>query len=275
MLDRARSVRALPDSLVTATTAEKRLWDKPQSLDRVTAGLLAFTAAAVVYGGLYWLVHQPLLPVTRVEFTHPLQQVTARQVEDVVRNELRGNFLTLDLRQAQSAFARLPWARTATLQRVWPNTLRVTLEEHEALAVWQSGGLVNRQGELFQGATDAQLPVFSGPEDASAQVLETFLAVNQRLAPVGLHARAVHLSPRHALRVDLSDGPRIEMAPTGALTQLERFIGVYPDHIAALLPRISHIDLRYRNGFALRSRDGKPLPATPGTRNQTSTTGRA
>jgi hypothetical protein len=25
------------------------------------------------------------------------------------------------------------------------------------------------------------------------------------------------------------------------------------------MPRVSHIDLRYRNGFTLRSRDGKPL----------------
>ena len=235
------------------------MWDRPDALDRTSLALLALSVALAVYGALHWLVHRPMFSIDRVEIAERPAHVTTRQVEDVVRRELRGNFFTLDLEASRRAFARLPWVREASLERRWPGTLEVRIVEQQAMAVWQDGGLVNREGDVFQGASDAELPLFGGPEGSSRLVAERFAAIRAELAGVGLVPRAIELSPRHAWSVELQGGPRIELGRSTDLAALQRFVDAYPQHIEPLLPRLAQIDLRYRNGFALRSRDGKPL----------------
>ena len=54
-------------------------------------------------------------------------------------------------------FEAVPWVREARVQREFPNRLRVTLEEHQAVAWWGqagSGYLVNRLGEVFEASPD-------------------------------------------------------------------------------------------------------------------------
>lgn len=240
-----------------------RLWDAPAQLDRLSLALLALSAASVLVGGLYWLAHLPAFAFQRVVITEAPAHVTRRQIEDIVRRELRGNFFTMDLEASRRAFTRLPWVRDVSLVRRWPATLEVRIAEHEAIALWQEGGLVDRHGDVFQGATDAELPLFSGPEGSSRQVAERYAEIDKVLAVAGMKPRALLLSPRHAWTVELTDGTRIELGRSTDLAPLQRFLAAYPQQLGPLVSRIGHIDLRYRNGFALRSRDGKPL-ALPG-----------
>lgn len=242
-----------------ASTPAAGLWHRPEDLDRISLTLLALSVALTVYAALHWLVHRPMFAIRMVSIVEPTVHVTQRQLEDVVRRELRGNFFTLDLEASRRAFARLPWVREARLARQWPATLEVRIVEQQAMAVWQDGGLVNPSGEVFQGATDADLPVLGGPAGSSALVAQRYAGVSAALARVGLKPRTVELSPRHAWSIELADGPRIELGRSADLAPLERFVAVYPQQVAPLMPRVSHIDLRHRNGFALRSRDGKPL----------------
>lgn len=241
------------------------MWDSPDRLDRISLALFSLSVVLLIYATLHWLAHRPLLPIRHVEVVGTLAHVTERQVEDVVRRELAGNFITLDLKAARDAFARLPWARDATVIRRWPDRLEVRIEERVAIALWNDGGLVDSDGNVFQGATDAELPVFTGPEGSSRLVSAHFAKLNSELSANGLKASALRLSARHALGLDIVDGPHIELGAEEPIERFERFLKVYPQHVAPLMPQVTHIDLRYRNGFALRSRDGKPLkpPATP------------
>ena len=52
--------------------------------------------------------------------------------------QLAGNFLTIDLGAVRRAFESVPWVRLAIVRRVWPNRLRVRLEEHRPVALWGS-----------------------------------------------------------------------------------------------------------------------------------------
>lgn len=239
--------------------SDERLWDSPRRLDRISLGLAGLGFALLLCGALYWLVHRPSFGIDRVSIAEAPTHVTQRQLEDVVRRELRGNFFTMDLEAARRAFARLPWVREAMVARRWPGTLEVHIVEHEAVAVWQIGGLVDRQGDVFEGASDAELPVFSGPPGTSRLVAQRYAEVRRALLPVGLDPRAIELSPRHAWTIQIADGPRIDLGRAADLAPLQRFLAVYPQQVEPLMPRIGRIDLRYRNGFALGTRDGTPL----------------
>lgn len=53
-----------------------------------------------------------------------------------VTPRLTGSFFTVDLAQTRQAFEAVPWVRRAVVQRDFPNRLKVSLQEHQAVALW-------------------------------------------------------------------------------------------------------------------------------------------
>ena len=65
------------------------------------------------------------------------QHNTAASIRSQVLPQLRGNYLSLDLQEARSAFEAVPWVRRAQVRRVWPDQLVVQLQEHQPVAYWE------------------------------------------------------------------------------------------------------------------------------------------
>src|SRR6185436_21116165 len=126
------------------------MWDRPDFLNPLATVLYGVAAALACYAGVMAVLHLPLFPLREVRIVDVSTHVTPEQVETIVRQELRGNFFTLDLAAARTAFERLPWVRRAAVRRHWPGGLEVALEEHVPLARWGERALVNTQGEVFE-----------------------------------------------------------------------------------------------------------------------------
>jgi len=214
--------------------------------------LYALAAVLLLYGLLFLLIHMPFFPLRQVDIKGELHHVNREQVQFIVQRGLSGNFFTMDIDRVRGAFEKLPWVRTVNVRRRWPDRLEVTLEEHVVLARWGSTALVNTQGELFQAASNAVLPEFSGPADSAGEVTEHYRAFSQMLAPLKLAPTQVALSPRHALQLKLNNGLVLELGRDQVRQRLAKFARVY-EGIALRLPQqVSYVDLRYPNGFAVR-----------------------
>ena len=148
--------------------------------------------------------------------------------------------------------------------------IEVRLEEHVASAYWRVGEtgdmrLVNRYGEVFSAASNARMPVFSGPEGSSSVLLARFDDFSRQLGPLGKSLVGVSMSAREAWQLKLDDGLTIELghdqvkAPTDE--RLARFVRNYPKAKAQLNMNVAVVDLRYPSGFALRP---APSPAPVG-----------
>lgn len=198
-----------------------------------------------------------------------LRHVTRQQIENVVLNEGRGNFLTVNLDALREAFNDLPWVRAAKIQRSWPSGLKVMLEEHSALAYWGDVALVNKQGEIFRAPTDEILPVFIGPSEESVLVIiEQYEIFNKVLDPIKQRIAEIALSPRHAWLVRLENGTQLKLGREKIETRLRRYVSVYRQSIVNLNQSIplDYVDLRYPNGFAIRMSEAMPQgPRKTGT----------
>ena len=58
------------------------------------------------------------------------------------------------------------------------------LEEHVALARWGDAALVSRHGEIFNAASEEQLPLFEGPEESSSEMVRQYHAFYRLLRPL-------------------------------------------------------------------------------------------
>lgn len=233
------------------------MWDRPEMLSAAANLLYGLAIVAIMYMVLIVAIHLPIFPVREVKVLGDLSHVTRNQIETVVRSELKGNFFTLSLDGSRGAFEKLPWVRRVNVRRHWPDRLEVTLEEHVALARWGDDGLVNTFGELFEAASDARLPVFTGPKEASHDVASNFGRFEQLLAPIGKRVAEVNLSARRAWRLRLADGMTLELGREQVVARLERFAGAYASSVAQMREPPAEVDLRYPNGFAVRIRELK------------------
>jgi cell division protein FtsQ len=227
------------------------MWDDHRLLNQIAAGLSTLALLVVAYAAIVLIARLPVFALEHIRISGEISHTTREQV-DAITGELRGTFFTLDLEQARAAFQKLPWVRQAQVRRAWPDALEVTLEEHVALARWHDVGLVNTHGELFQAATAAALPVFTGPEGAQAEMTVHYEQFRAALATIGRAPAEVRLTGRRAWYLRLDDGRLLELGREDVVGRLARFVSVYP-RIAGQLPAERHrIDLRYPNGFAVR-----------------------
>jgi cell division protein FtsQ len=242
-------------------TAGNGLWDRPQLLNLIADVLLVIGATGLGYAAVTGFSRLPAFPLREVVVSTPLAQVTTAQLESAARSSLHGNFFTVNIEEVRGAFEKLPWVRHAEVRRRWPGSLEVRLEEHVASAYWRVGEtgdmrLVNRYGEVFSAASNAHMPVFSGPEGSSAILLSKFAEFAQKLGPLGKNLMGVSLSSREAWQLRMDDGLTIELghdqsrAPTDE--RLARFVNNFARAREQLNMNVAVVDLRYPSGFALR-----------------------
>jgi cell division protein FtsQ len=228
------------------------MWDNATLLRRIANGLLVLCVCGVLYGATHYVTHLPgLFPLHSVRLNAVPQRVDAARVLQAVHNEVKGNFFTVDVERLRISLEKLPWVRSVSIRREFPNRLAVQLEEHQALARWNKRALVNQQGEVFFADSEQLLPSFIGPEGAAAEVTQLYTQFNRQLSPLNLQAAQIALSPRHAWQLHLSNGMVLELGREDMQQRLARFVAVYPYSLAAIQSQVKYVDLRYRNGFAV------------------------
>jgi cell division protein FtsQ len=228
------------------------MWDRPDALNRIADLLIALAVLLLLYGALHSVLRLPVFPLREVRVTNAVALVTREQVETLIRREINGNFFTLDLAAARTAFASLPWVRNVSMRRRWPDRLEVTLEEHVPLARWGNLALVNNHGEVFNAAYAGNLPLFVGPPESAKEIAIQFEYFRRSLAAIGKVPAQVQVTPRRAWQIRIEGGPTLELGREQVEARLARFVGAYGRTLGRLDRRIDFVDLRYANGFAVR-----------------------
>jgi len=258
-------------------------WDRPMLINLLADILLLAGGALLAWAGAMALQRLPVFPLKQLVVATPLDQVSRAQIEQTARNVLTGNFFTVNLETAQTAFERMPWVRSASLRRRWPDGIELELEEHRAAALWTpkegEPRLVSTRGEVFAAASaDKGLPIFAGPEGSAGRVLARYREFSDNLAAIGRKPVAIHLSAREAWQIRLDDGVLLELGRDQPKHPLLDRLNRFTSHYAAVsssaksrLQTIGVVDMRYPNGFALRgiaalSPGGKIVPPPPGPR---------
>ena len=253
------------------------MWNEARIINALANSLVILALLALLVCGIFWSVRLPMFALQKIEIV-PLQgtsvhHTTAKEVQNALTGRLSGNFFTINLPQAREVFETLPWVRYAAVRRIWPNTLRVSIEEQQPLALWNDTQMVNTWGQLFtanRAALDNEdsLPQFVGPDGSERLLVQRYAELTRWFAPLDLSAKRLTLSDRYAWQVSLSNGMTLDLgrdpgadAPDpqggipGALSfaqRIERFVDAWPQAQQKLQGRIAtHADLRYPNGFAL------------------------
>ena len=243
--------------------APKRKIEIPVAkIRRLLVPALALVAVYATYAGSVHLLDSE---IQAIEISGPFQRVTALQIEEAISDELDDGFLGADLARIRARVRDLPWIDQARVARRWPNRIAISVSEQVPAAIWGERGLLNIRGELFvtnARHVPAELPRLSGPDERAGDVARHYLAVRERLIPVGLDLRSVELDARGAWRMTLANGIEVRLGRRDVDQRTDLFIDVVADVITGRAKDIDYVDMRYSNGFTIGWVGGESTPVT-------------
>ena len=237
-------------------------------LMNATASVLFTACAVVLLAALaWWAVRHPLFALGGITVHGEVTHNSAVTLRANVAPRVAGNFFTVNLARTREAFEAVPWVRRAEVRREFPNRLKVTLQEHQPVALWGPEGdsrLVNSFGEVFEAnpgdVEHDDLPRLAGPEGESAQVLAMYRAVAPLFEPLELEPARLQLTGRGSWQLELDTGAVVELGRgtveevsgraqrfVQTLTQVTSKYGRRPEALVSA-------DLRHVDGYAVRLR---------------------
>lgn len=246
-------------------SAKRPLRRKLNSSRPMHAGVGSVLALSFVTGGLLLGAfsggHGPVvlssaakavgLTATDIIITGQVETTEADVLSVLPLTETR-SLVGFDANDARESILQLPWVKEATLRKLYPGKLLVSIKEKTAFAVWQHGdelSVVEQNGDLISrfGISDlmsnrfGHLPhlVGEGAAKSASQILPLF-ASHPRLANL---ARAYVRVADRRWDVKMQGGVRIKLPEHGLRSAVSKIANMEAAH-QILGRQISTLDLR-------------------------------
>lgn len=253
-----------PYAVPVADTPRDVVW-----LQRGTWLCVLVLVCLLLFMMLRSLIFAPWFSIQNILLRGDTQFHNTLTIRANVLPQLSGNYFTADLRHAQKTFEALPWIRSAVVQRVFPDQLKVLLTAHQPAARWETlqnanaspefERLVNQQGELFDassGALDTEdLPVLAGPDNRAAEVLETFQTLRHLMQKQNMVLLRLVIDPFNSWQATLDNEATVALgggSGTEVVTRAQRWLNHWPALKRQYESSMTAVDLRYSQGFSAR-----------------------
>jgi cell division protein FtsQ len=208
----------------------------------------------------------PLVPrlggpraAVRLEIGGELSRIAPDGVQAVVAPRLDVDFYELDLAAVKDAVEALPWVAQARVERAWPATVRVHVQEHRAIARWDEHALLSDRDVVFTPPAIpedlAGAPRLSGPPGQQASVREAYEALSAQLAATPFAPVALGQNARGEWTAKTADGIELRLGRGAPLDAVPRLSGPVRTALEGRLQEVTYVDLHYINGFAVGWRE--------------------
>lgn len=192
---------------------------REQRLKRFRWGRLLFAVAVVsVIAGMIGLYFSPLLRVQNVK-VGGTSVVSVAAVLDLVSLD-HDSMLRVDTNDIAQRVDSLPMVLKTSVERDWPQTIRIVITERSPWGYWRSGddlyvidgegyvlrGVLPDEGAITIHATDAALPLAPGDRVDGDAVFLTQVLVQRVPEAVSVNVTAIEFSAELGLTIETTAG---------------------------------------------------------------------
>ena len=198
-----------------------------------------------------------IMPIDNVQISGRFAHLSQDDIRRQLQRDLSGDYFTADIAAMKAVLQSLPWVQEASVRRQWPSTLVIHVEEKHAVAYWSDDALLSDRGELFKPANidrQMQLPAIEGPDGLHQKVWAFMQVLHTELSSIGIGIDELILDERRSWSMRLSNGVSVRLGRNETEKRMQRLTKVLAMQNAPNIDDIEYIDLRYPNGFALKSK---------------------
>ncbi len=207
---------------------------------------------SAIYEKTYQATNRPL---ASIQIEGEFRFVSKQDLEKTISEKLDGSFVDLNLRDIKSAIEINPWVSGVHVERIWPDSLKLKIEEHTPIARWNSDGFINQYGNLIHVKSNKNLqglPLLSGDDDKSDKLAKNYFFFSEMLKHSGLRIRSLSADDKMAWSILLDQGFELKLGAGDIQAKLENFQFVYLTYLNSKKNEIDRIDMRYEKGLAVK-----------------------
>nr|VFJ50543.1 MAG: cell division protein FtsQ [Candidatus Kentron sp. FM]VFJ70756.1 MAG: cell division protein FtsQ [Candidatus Kentron sp. FM]VFK19411.1 MAG: cell division protein FtsQ [Candidatus Kentron sp. FM] len=214
--------------------------------------------AMSVFGA--WIYRAPTLfdmPISHIRVAGELREITETSLREAISPHLASGFFGLDVAAVRKDILKLPWLKSVSVRRIWPESLYIAVIEHKAEARWYDGGLIAVDGTLFYPPPEScsvDLPVLKGTPGIHAEMLRQYRELQLALEPMERDIRQFTRTERPIWKIELDTELTIVLGDKNPIATVEQFARTAAAVLDERIDNMLSVDLRYVNGFAVRWR---------------------
>jgi len=210
-------------------------------------------------------------PVSKIQVSGEFNNLSRETVQSELASIHGEGFLAVNLDEVKARVESLPWVYRATVTRVWPGEIQLTVFEQEAVSYWNENSLLNSQGDVFTPEVrgiPTELPILIGAKVSSAhmriEMFNMFSYLQEQIQVYGVNISQMELKSRGVWDMTLKNGISIALGNLDSSNKtglenldakLERVGMIFSARAGIQIGSIERIDARYPNGVAIKWKD--------------------
>jgi len=208
--------------------------------------------AAAAY---FWMQRPENLTIKSVEVTGDLKYLNQESLQPIIAPFVATNLFLLEAKALETELEFNSWVYSASLTKLWPDKLRITIHEERPIAFWGDDSMLNEFGEIIDAELaekEGLLPVLYSPQDNGRGMGEDYLKVQKWTKDFPIEILEFREDSRGSWQLKLANGLTVNIGRVQQERRIRRFVVGYRRELMDNISKIHTVDLRYTNGFAVK-----------------------
>ena len=177
----------------------------------------------------------------------------------MIEKYAKTNLYLLDDKSLEKEIENIPWIHSASMTHVWPDKLVVKIFEQQPVAFWGENEMLAENGEIIKAVLDdkkGSLPMLYSPDGKGRNMATGFLKIREMMKGFPVKLVEFKEDARGSWKIKLENGMTLKIGREHQEKRLKRFMVAYNESLKEVINKVSEVDLRYTNGFAVKWKKG-------------------
>ena len=256
------------------------VWNTPRALDIFSLIIGSLTFLYLLFFSYSWVIshiHFTLKNVVIEVVNNDDPNIDKQEIQQAIKSTLNGTTLSTDLKKMVELILDNPWIEQVVIRRVWPNTIVLRVQERRLIALWNNKFLISEFGKVtnipvsdykkVEKKLGCYLLKIEGPKDFLSKILARAEKTNNLLANIDKKLSHLKLTEQFSWEAKTTGGMTLRFGGEDLqgpmFYRLENFTKSYSSLANKLAekgmgsPEIHYVDLRYAQGFAIKTKNKK------------------
>lgn len=190
--------------------------------------------------------------INSLEIKNSSEEKIRKYSEKYLNNKSWFNF---DIDVLKKDLEKIEWVKQVGVRRVFPSEVKLSIEEHVPLVIWNNKYYMNSDGEIFfVKSISKKLPKLYSKNYRSETIFKYYSFFSDSLLKNNISDKIIEISENdiRSLTVLLSSGISVRFGSKNVNEKIEIFFKSYKKILnTSDLNKIRYIDMRYSNGFSI------------------------
>lgn len=215
---------------------------------------------ALLITSYQWIQNPENMTIKKVVVTGDLKILDKKQLTPVIEPFTKTNLYLLDAKALEASIESNPWVYSASMTRIWPDKLVVRIFEQNPVAFWGENEMLAENGVIIKAKLKSKkglLPKLYSPSGKGRNMATGFLKIREWMKDFPIKMVEFNEDTRGSWQIKLENGMTLKAGRELQEKRIRRFMVGYEQSLNKVIDKISAVDLRYTNGFAVQWKKGK------------------